>query len=128
MASKLTDTSGNYRFDNLSAGKYFVQQLPAVGLVLSPGTDVSTVTISSDDFHGTAGIVIDSFEPVRKPLRLSLTGELLCRRSAPEAVGGQRDLLVQLTTPYGSLAMGANTDIRECWISRQVPHPTAFVK
>ncbi len=112
VASTVTDSSGNYRFNNLAAGEYFVQQLPAAGYVLSPGTGVSTVIISGGDLQGTPAVVIDSFGDSSQAAASYSTGRTAwSTTSTPDAIGGQRDLLVQLTTPYGAVEMDANTYI-----------------
>jgi large repetitive protein len=112
VASQLTDSAGNYRFDSLAAGKYFVQQSLAAGFVLKSGTDISTVTIASADLDGSRGVVIDSFDTSSQAAASFSHGRTaVATVIAPEAIGGQRDLLAQLTTPHGSVAMGANTEI-----------------
>ena len=112
VASTLTDSLGNYHFNNLSPGKYFVQQLPATGFVLNPGTGVSTVNITSSDLSGTPGVVIDSSTPVRRPLHPSRPIEPPYRRSALRSDRRPAPLCsYSADHTHGSVAMGANTDI-----------------
>ena len=63
VATQLTDASGKYRFEGLSAGTYFVKQLPVLGLYQQPGQNVQTVPISATDAQGTACLLYTSPSP-----------------------------------------------------------------
>ena len=108
-----TTTNGSYTFPNLSAGTYFVQEGPVTGLVIPASKDVQTVTIAAGDTLGTTKTVIDSFgtteQYVSAARHASLTGS--SAQMAPEALGGYRDMFVQLTSPSGGVSLGANADV-----------------
>jgi hypothetical protein len=54
-----TNASGQYRFDTLSHGTYFVEQVPGQGLVPGP---IQTVSISASEADGVPGRGIDTFD------------------------------------------------------------------
>ena len=117
VASSVTNTSGGYQFTNLSAGTYFVEQLPATGYVLPTGKNVATVTIAASDLQGVTGQSIDTFSTTIQAASAAYpsgtTGTSYS--TAPEAVGGGRDLFVQLTSPHGScLARRRHHHARRC--------------
>jgi uncharacterized repeat protein (TIGR01451 family) len=113
VATASTDSGGNYRFDNLQPGLYFVQEAGAPGLVPASGQSVQQVTIGSSDTAGVANTSIDSFSSTTQYVSGSLhagkTGG--SATAASEALGGYRDLYVQLTSPVGSVSLGANADV-----------------
>jgi large repetitive protein len=120
-----TDASGKYQFANLSTGTYFVQQLSVPGLVLPSNQGVAKVTITDSDTTGVAGTVIDTFantaqyvtggtfrgtsSGVAQPMVGANTGSSVA--AAPEAIGGYRDLYVQLSTTSGALSLGADANV-----------------
>jgi uncharacterized repeat protein (TIGR01451 family) len=128
VGTATTDANGKYRFDNLSAGTYFVEQLPVPGIVLS-GQGVATVTIGSSDLAGQPGTVVDSFDATSQMVSDSQFGGrtvssmagmnipvvggtgVTSTLVAPEAVGGYRTLFVQRTSTHGSIALGANANM-----------------
>ena len=125
IGTTTTDGNGKYHFDNLTAGTYFVQQIATSGVVIPAGQDVAKLTISASDVSGTSGTAIDTFSTtpqyvtgamfrgsysgVAMPATGGRTGSSTV--SATEAIGGYRDLYVQLTSTNGSVALGANANI-----------------
>jgi len=99
LRSAVTDANGQYRFDRLTAGDYFVQQ-PAQnvsGASLAQMTS-SRISISSTDVQGTPGRTIDGFttrQTVTAPLPVGTT--IVSAQAAAEALGGERDMSVTLT-------------------------------
>ncbi len=99
LRSATSDSNGQYSFDRLSAGDYFVQQ-PAQtvsGASLIQITS-SRISISSTDVQGTPGRVIDGFttrQTVTAPLPVGTT--IVSAQNAAEAIGGERDMSVTLT-------------------------------
>lgn len=99
LRSATTDANGQYRFDRLTAGDYFVEQ-PAQtpsGVSLVQMTS-SRISISSSDVQGTPGQVIDGFttrQTVTAPLPPGTT--IVSAQAAVEALGGERDMSVTLT-------------------------------
>lgn len=110
LGSQLTDASGRYQFDNLDAGTYFVEQAAVSGTLQRPGENVHQVTITAADAAGTKGILIDPFDTTTQ--RISVTSTVPASDSdyvaAGEALGGQRDLFVELTSGTGSVELEVN--------------------
>src|SRR5208282_327613 len=50
-----SNANGQYSFGNLTAGTYFVQEIPVPGLEISSANSVQTVVITSADLQGTTG-------------------------------------------------------------------------
>jgi uncharacterized repeat protein (TIGR01451 family) len=111
LGSTVTNSSGSYTFSNLSAGTYFVEQMPATGYVLPTGTSVATVTITNNDLQGTVGTVIDSFGTTSQTATAAYPSGTTGTSydSATEAIGGGRDMFVQLTSAHGSVTLGADS-------------------
>ena len=107
-----SNANGKYAFNNLSAGTYFVQEVAVPGLVISSSQSVQTVVITNADLQGTPGMTIDSFASTSQYVSGSLHGGKTgtSSESAPEAIGGHRNLYVQLTTAGGAVSLGANSD------------------
>jgi len=109
----VSDISGKYKFDNLSTGTYFVQEVGVPGLVIAPGQNVQKVVVTNSDLQGTTtGTVIDSFSSTSQYVSGSLHGGKIgmSSQSAQDAIGGHRNLYVQLTSAKGSVSLGANSD------------------
>ena len=137
VSSTTTDSNGKYSFANLTAGTYFVQQVSVPGLVSSAG--VATVNISAADTAGVTGKVIDSFSQTPQfvagaPFQSTSSGVATAPASgtsgssvaaASEAIGGYRDVYVQLTAPTVRSRWGPTPTPPTCWNSRPAPPPTA---
>ena len=111
QTSTTTNTSGQYRFNNLTAGSYFVQQ-PAQtvsGSTLSAANS-NLIVISATDVQGTTIRTIDTFDVTTHSV-LDATSDgvpVTDVAAASEAIGGERDLLVSLISPAGALELSAN--------------------
>ncbi len=107
-----SDANGKYTFNNIAAGTYFVQQAPVPGLVISSSSSVQEVVVTGSALQGTPGTTIDSFSSTSQYVSGSLHGGTTGTSSqwAPEAIGGNRNLYVQLTTAGGAVSLGANSD------------------
>jgi len=101
IATDLTDATGRYRFDGLSAGNYFVRQpaqtvgLQDLGQFVSP-----QINISATEAMGIAGTSIDDFN---NAVVQTVTGTNAVPTASDAsdhagALGGERDLFVQLTS------------------------------
>jgi|GEM_PF-483364 len=103
--------AGEYSFTGLTAGRYFVRQLPAGGFMMKTGTDVVTIDISAGAAAGTQGVLIDDFsEPVGGQLvTVTFPGTPTASSSvaAPAALGGERDVFLEATA--GSITLNVNT-------------------
>jgi large repetitive protein len=110
-ATVLTDDAGIYRFENLSAGNYFVQQ-PAQDIAASSLSNrvSSLISISEQDAAGTEVGILDSFDETPQSVVVSVDGGLTAGSSvaAPEALGGERELFAELTSELGSMSLDVN--------------------
>jgi uncharacterized repeat protein (TIGR01451 family) len=111
IGSDTTDASGTYRFDNLQAGTYFVEQQPVSGLLQRPEDAVQTVVITPGDAAGVTGTTIDSFDATTQ--LVEDPDDMLPNQSAAdtgpgEALGGERDLVVQRTSGTGRVRLSVN--------------------
>ncbi|MBM4001093.1 MAG: DUF11 domain-containing protein [Planctomycetes bacterium] len=111
LAADLSDANGMYRFDGLTAGNYFVRQPAQVIGADTLFEDVSAlITISSAQAAGTAGSNIDTFNTTSQAVTAlfpALTTDSDAS-VAPESVGGERDLYVELTSASGTLTLDVN--------------------
>jgi len=99
----LTDVGGVYLFDDLVVGTYFVQQ---------PGQTVGAVTLNEDssgpididaaDVAGVQGTVFDTFDTAQTVVANAPVGTTASSSlAAAEAIGGERDLLAEVTMAAG---------------------------
>ena len=111
QATTTTNANGNYQFTDLAIGTYYVEQLPAPGYVLGTGQGVATVNITSSALTGTAGLVIDSFSATTQTASTAYPSGAggTSYSTATEAIGGARDMTVQLTSAHGAVSLGANS-------------------
>jgi uncharacterized repeat protein (TIGR01451 family) len=112
VGTATSNANGSYQFSNLAAGTYFVQQAPVPGLAISASQEVQEVIVTSANLQGTTGTTIDSFSSTPQYVSGSLHGGETgtSSESAPEAIGGHRNLYVQLTSAGGAVDMGADSD------------------
>jgi uncharacterized repeat protein (TIGR01451 family) len=116
LGTLTTNASGEYLFERLQAGRYFVQQSPIGGLIQRSGDDVVTVDISSSDVQGVVGTIIDKFDDPDPPpdppqgVSASSSGSLIGASSVStmEVIGGERDLTVELTSATGGVSLNVN--------------------
>ncbi len=106
-----TNAAGEYGFEGLQAGTYFVEQRAIDNVLPNPAGSVQTVTISSLDAAGQQGITIDSFDETTQLVEFPVNTEV--SESAVdvqpgEAVGGERDLVVVRTAGDGRVSFTAN--------------------
>ncbi|MEO2048959.1 MAG: SdrD B-like domain-containing protein [Pirellulales bacterium] len=111
-AAVTTDAQGNYHFQELGAGRYFVQVSPTGPLQFRSGLDVHEVNITPGEAQGVMGSTIDGFitdqiVEARSPLPASQPSNL----SDTAVLGGERDLFVQLTestSPIAAVSLMSN--------------------
>jgi len=111
LGSQTTDSSGRYRFDDLTAGTYFVEQPTLAGRLRRVDTTVRQVVITEQDAAGTIGQPIDSYDVTAQSVQASSLGPTSASSSvaASEALGGERDLFVELTSGTGRIELLANS-------------------
>ena len=112
IGTTTSGANGKYQFNNLSAGTYFVQEVGVPGLVIASGQGVQTVVITSSNLQGMTGTTIDSFATTSQYVSGSLHGGKTgtSSQSTPDAIGGHRNLYVQLSTTGGGVSLGADSD------------------
>ncbi|MCO8124080.1 DUF11 domain-containing protein [Stieleria sp. TO1_6] len=93
-----SDASGLYSFPMLTAGSYIVRQpaqtTPSNRNLVEKVS--STITITTDDVTGTLSTRIDSFDSTSQTVTDNIADNIpvTSQMNAPEAIGGQRDLVV----------------------------------
>ncbi len=116
LGTLMTDASGEYLFERLQAGRYFVQQSAIGGLIQRSGDDVATIDISGTDAEGVVGTIIDRFDDPDPPpdppqgASASSAGSLIGSSSVStmEVIGGERDLTIKLTSATGGVSLNVN--------------------
>lgn len=111
-ATAITNANGEYRFDQVAAGNYFVQVSLPEHLQFQAGQDAKAISISADEGDGIVGPTIDGFTtfqmvdavppPTSSDATTLLDGAVL---------GGERDLYVELTestNPISSVSLAAS--------------------
>lgn len=112
VGTRTTDAGGKYRFDNLTAGGYFVHQ-PAQSvsgkslleqtapLAVFSATDVQGITVKTiDTFDVTTQSVTDTTNDGTPEISAA---------AASEAIGGDRELRVNKSSSTGSISLTANS-------------------
>ncbi|MHB8862020.1 MAG: beta strand repeat-containing protein [Pirellulaceae bacterium] len=114
LGTTTTDASGGYRFASINAGgllpantlsadDYFVRQLPAAGLA-PPAA--ALVTLTSANVNGTTVETVDTFDTTEQTVTADTTTPVAgSSLTAVEAIGGERDVLVTLTSPTGQVSV-----------------------
>jgi uncharacterized repeat protein (TIGR01451 family) len=112
VATATTNLNGQYSFPNVSAGTYWVQEVGVPGLIVPSGEGVQEVVVNSSDLQGAPQMTIDSFASTSQYVSGSLHGGKTGTSSmaTPDAIGGHRNLYVQLTTTGGAVDLGADSD------------------
>ena len=105
----MTDSNGLYEFERLTAGSYFVFQPAQPGLDLQ--SDVSPlITIGAEDVKGTITTTIDTFDLTTQLVRDEINDGVPVTSSvpAPDAIGNERDLLVNKTSTNGAVQLSVD--------------------
>jgi len=111
VGTQTTNATGDYRFNGLMAGGYFVHQ-PAqtVGGKTLIAHSTPLTTVSTTAAQGVTVRTIDTFDQTSQSVT-DTTNDGTPQTSstlAPEAIGGERDLRVNKNTATGSIALSAN--------------------
>ncbi|WP_417749945.1 SdrD B-like domain-containing protein [Rosistilla oblonga] len=109
VATQTTDASGDYAFDRLTAGTYFVERVLPTGFIERSGENTVQVTITPADASGaTSGTLVDNFLAGSQSLEAtSATPTDESFFSDPSILGGERDLLLTYTA---GLRVNLDTD------------------
>lgn len=110
MGSRVSGAAGRYAFGDLVAGVYYVQETAPTGFAQAANNGVSEIVIAEAAALGTPGITVDSFDVTQQSIVASSLGQRKATSAAlaNEAIGGERDLLVELTSQNGELGLSAN--------------------
>jgi uncharacterized repeat protein (TIGR01451 family) len=110
LSSKTTGIDGKYRFDNLTAGNYFVQQQSiTAGIATLPAVTSQMITITAADADGQMYTMIDSFDTTLQIAKANSGNRYATSTAqASEALGGYRKLVASLDQVYGTVALSAN--------------------
>jgi uncharacterized repeat protein (TIGR01451 family) len=105
--------NGEYLFDRLTEGTYFVQQIAVTGQLQRPGDELITVDITETLARGDASSgqqSIDTFDGVLQQASDPAAGLVTPTTSAlaPDAVGGERDIALTRTSGVGSISVEVN--------------------
>jgi uncharacterized repeat protein (TIGR01451 family) len=98
-ATVTSDSSGQYQFDGVTAGKYFVKvELPA-GMQTAPGGDVKAILVTAEDADGAIGRTIDEFDSFQKVEAAPPpdTAGVNSIKADATVLGGERDFRVEIT-------------------------------
>jgi uncharacterized repeat protein (TIGR01451 family) len=112
VGTTTSDANGVYSFTNLNAGTYFVQEIGVPGLIVPAASGVQKVVIGNGELQGAPERTIDSFASTEQYVNGSLHGGRMgtSSMSTSDAIGGHRNLYVQLTSFAGSVSLGADAD------------------
>lgn len=109
--STTTDAGGRYEFSRLTAGNYFVLQdaQMADGRTLLRAVS-PLLTIGPTDVEGQIVMVIDDFDMTQQAVSDSTNDGVPVTSSitAPEAIGGERDLYVNKTSVNGAVQLSVD--------------------
>lgn len=104
-----TDANGEYAFSRLSQGNYVVRQLSQTtptGRRLAEKVS-STISISTTDVQGTLTEAIDTFDTIGQ-IAFDTTNDgipVTSSENTSDAIGGQRDLVVNKTSVDGTIQL-----------------------
>ncbi|MDF1841148.1 MAG: DUF11 domain-containing protein [Rubripirellula sp.] len=110
VSSTTTLTDGTYKFGRISAGGYFVLQDAQTASGSTLLRNVSPlISFSADDVAGMIVTPIDTFNQTTQLVNDPTTNSPVSSSvAAPEVIGGERDIYVNLTSDTGVITMNAN--------------------
>ncbi len=104
--STTSGVTGQFTFADLLAGSYWVEQpSQTIGGVLLSAQNSSLITISALEAQGTAGTTIDDFSAANPSVTAAFppVGNIsFASAASASSLGGERDLLVELTSASGA--------------------------
>ncbi|MCA9265565.1 MAG: DUF11 domain-containing protein [Planctomycetales bacterium] len=107
--SAVTDANGRYRFESLRAGSYQLTQVPIANFNIRTGSSPQTRTITATEAQGESTVNVDGFNQTRQLISVEGGVSTSANESvaAPEAVGGNRELSLDLISATGTAQFGA---------------------
>lgn len=128
LAITASDISGQYSFDRLSAGTYFVEEVVPAGFMVRSGDDFATVVIDAAQAQGTMGTSVDDFSTTNQSVSAdSATTPTSTADAATEAIGGERDLFVQHDNGPLTVSLSANNVTSSLLITSQSSTRGTFI-
>ncbi|MCR9296740.1 MAG: DUF11 domain-containing protein, partial [bacterium] len=111
VGSTVSGSDGRYQFTRLTAGGYFVLQdaQTAGGITLQRYVS-PLLSLSADDVAGMIVTAIDTFNQTSQRVSDNTNDGIPVTSSipAPEVIGGERDMYVNLTSATGAVQLSAN--------------------
>lgn len=107
----ITPADGSYTFSNLTANRYWVEQTTPAGFNRPAGAAAQEeVVITAGDADGDERITIDTYNGSTQTAHVDAAGSLTdsSAQLAAEALGGERDLFLQLTSGVGTADLSVN--------------------
>ena len=111
VGSTATGADGRYEFSRLTAGNYFVvQPAQTVGSRVLPEKVSSLISVSTGAVEGQIVTTIDDFDVTQQAVQDTTNDgvPVTSAELAPEAIGGERDLYVNLTSSNGYVALNVD--------------------
>jgi uncharacterized repeat protein (TIGR01451 family) len=103
VGTDITDANGNYRFDNLTEDRYFLQQQAVPELSTPPSL---TVDVTANDADGTQAVLIDDYSLTSQSVTAdNAISTNTSFSTASEVVGGERDIEVTNTAGVGQITV-----------------------
>ncbi len=112
VGTTTTGANGQYEFNNITtAGTYYVEQMPIAGYTFAAGQNVATVVVTNSELQGTANTTIDSFATTAQTASASFPSSTagVSYATTSDAIGGARDMYVQLQSTHGAVSLGADS-------------------
>lgn len=103
-----TNASGAYTFNNLEAGRYYVQQSAVSGRLQRTTQTVQTVVITATQAAGVAGTTIDTFNTTNQSIVANSgtpTASSTVVTATGEAIGNERDVVANHTSGGGDISV-----------------------
>ena len=113
--NQVTNGQGQYAFELLTQGNYFVRQpaqTTAGGRTLTEEVS-GLIVVDANDVQGQRLVAVDTFDGNLHTV-LDNTNDgipVALSQAAPEAIGGERDLFVNKTSVNGSIALTVNSPL-----------------
>lgn len=107
-AAVQTTVQGQYRFQGLTAGRYFVKVELPPDSQFKAGESVQIIDISAADAGGVLGPTIDGFGTFQEAIARPTQTPSQSQQSDAAVMGGERDMFVEITNgtdSYSSVSM-----------------------